>query len=504
MTISSSQSIAIFEGNGIAVNFPVSFKVWDVSQLKVIVIDKSGISSVPHFTATLTDTGGTVTFLQDGAPLPTGWKLSVMRDMPFAQDVDLVSGTRFDPQVIEDQMDKATAERQQLREAVGRAIAIPAGYTENPQELLNRIFEAREMAVTSAGEAAQSAGGAAHSAVSSLASEQAAAQSAVESAAYARSAQEALEQGAPSATDTVKGVVYLSDAIDSGSGTAGVTAASPLAVRKVRDLALQSAVNMLWYPALDYKHPCIRLGSDGKLYLWKKASGPAVTGVGAKDPAAPTSSTYWLDYEDYLFNRTLDSRICQYTWFEDDMPRAGFFSCLGGVVQNFAKKYPKAAAYFNTSYGKKRLVTKAQYDALHVAIWHTNADGSKIGWNGIGGVNKFVWDKSADTLRLPDLAGMTPEQVGYDSLSVGGGRPDQIRNIYGTFGSSDGYPVGMSGTGVIASDTPAGRYGVTGSQWYAPNSRAIFSANNVVPTGPRNHGPRWVSDARVYLGIPIS
>lgn len=158
MALSYSPSKAVYIGNGVTVDFPFDFKVWKDTNLEVSIISPQGVVEVvTGWTAKITDRGGTITYRKDGAPLPTGWKLAVLRDMPFEQDVDLVSGTRFDPQVVEDQMDKAAAERQQLREAVGRAIAIPTGYTETPQELLNRIFEARETAVVSAGEAAKSA-----------------------------------------------------------------------------------------------------------------------------------------------------------------------------------------------------------------------------------------------------------------------------------------------------------------------------------------------------------
>lgn len=271
----------------------------------------------------------------------------------------------------------------------------------------------------------------------------------------------------------------------------------------VQESVLWEELPITWKPTANYRIPKIVLGSDGKLYLWKKASGPAVAGVGAKDPTVPANALYWLDYAASITPPPAEKYdIAQYTWFEDDMPRAGFFSCLGGVVPNFAAKYPKAAAYFNTTYGKKRLVTQAQYDALHVAIWHTNADGTKIGWNGIGGVNKFVWDKAKDTLRLPDLAGMTPEQVGYvDSLGVGGVRGDVQRLLVGRYGrlivTGMNLPPDGPFNGAIAN---AVQLGSGGANLYAGE----FDSSRVVPTGPRNHGPRYISDARVYLGNPLS
>ena len=58
------------------------------------------------------------------------------------------------------------------------------------------------------------------------------------------------------------------------------------------------------------------------------------------------------------------------------------------------------AGYLSTPHGAARLVTLAEYEAMHTAIWHTNADGSTVGWEGIGGVAKFVWDQMNNTLKI--------------------------------------------------------------------------------------------------------
>lgn len=164
MTLPYSASIATFMGNGIATKFPFSFKVWDKSQLQLSVVRPDGVLLDIPFTAQLTETGGTVTALYEGKPLLPGWKLSIIRDMPFAQGVDLVSGTRFDPQVLEDALDAATAERQQLRETLERAVVVPPGSEEPPEILADLIFEARDTALNSAVDAKASKESAAGSA----------------------------------------------------------------------------------------------------------------------------------------------------------------------------------------------------------------------------------------------------------------------------------------------------------------------------------------------------
>lgn len=142
MAIESSNSKAVYEGNGATTVFPFDFKVWEPSQLQVTISDPEGKASVASgWTASLTDTGGSVTYQKDGAPLPKGWRLAIVRNMPFTQLVDLLSGTRFDPQVIEDALDRATAERQQLAEQLGRTITIQPTEEKTPDEVLTDILD---------------------------------------------------------------------------------------------------------------------------------------------------------------------------------------------------------------------------------------------------------------------------------------------------------------------------------------------------------------------------
>ncbi len=148
--LTTKSSKVVFEGNGIATDFPFPFKVWEAAQLLVQVTDLQESSvDAQGWTVQLFDAqqGGTVRYWHDGAPLPTGYKLTILRNMPFLQEVDLITGTRFDPQVIEEQLDKATAERQQLFEALERAVKTPASSVENPEDFSNTLFTARNAAM---------------------------------------------------------------------------------------------------------------------------------------------------------------------------------------------------------------------------------------------------------------------------------------------------------------------------------------------------------------------
>ncbi len=188
--ITADISKAVFQGNGQAVHFPFSFKVWDSTQLRVEVTDSSGVTqSVTNFTAHLTEHGGTLTYMHDGGALPQGYSLAILRNMPFTQEVDLISGTRFDPQVIEEQLDRATAERQQLREAVERSVKTDVTSDQSPEMLINTLRANAATAVEKAAEASASALRAEQSQSESVASAQEAQVSALASSQSANVAQ---------------------------------------------------------------------------------------------------------------------------------------------------------------------------------------------------------------------------------------------------------------------------------------------------------------------------
>ena len=128
MTIESNLSKAVYHGNDTATQFPFFFRVWETSQILVTLgtADGRDIDVTADSTITLNADGtGVVSYQRNGAPLSSGYTLAITRHMPFVQMVDLISATRFDPQVIEDALDVACAERQELREQLGRAIMYP-------------------------------------------------------------------------------------------------------------------------------------------------------------------------------------------------------------------------------------------------------------------------------------------------------------------------------------------------------------------------------------------
>lgn len=214
MTLPYSPSRAVYEGNGAATSFPFAFKVWNTDQLNISVTSpKEETSPAQGWTASIGESGGTVTYLHDGAPLPSGWRLAIVRNMPFAQGIDLISASRFDPQVIEDGLDQATAELQQLNEKLARAVIMPATSDKSPEEVVASIYSSRDAAAQSATAAAHSATAAAASAATATqtvteaaeASVNAAATQAELAAASAQTAQSAAKAAQLSVPDNMLG-----------------------------------------------------------------------------------------------------------------------------------------------------------------------------------------------------------------------------------------------------------------------------------------------------------
>lgn len=155
VSLETSLSKAVFYGNGVTESFSFLFRVWDKSELLVLV--SAGDGKLQDVTAqcsiTLTSDGGTVTYTPNGKPIKKGLVLIVLRNMPFLQDVRLLSGTRFDPAVIEEALDRATAERQQLLEWLRRAVVVPADSQKTAEEFSNELFDAAARAEAAAGQA---------------------------------------------------------------------------------------------------------------------------------------------------------------------------------------------------------------------------------------------------------------------------------------------------------------------------------------------------------------
>ena len=207
MTIASENSRSgPYVADGTQTEFPISFRVLEVSHVAVWVDD---LRVTEGFSIMLTGNGGTVTFV---VPPAEGSRIAIIRDVPFTQETDIQNNAAFLPEVIEEALDKLTMQAQQLREAVGRSIQSGVN-ADNPNEMLESIYKAannakssEQSAKASANDAAEYSDAAKQSANNAASSEQSAKSSAGEAA---NAAAKELAKYLPLAGGEMTGVIYV-------------------------------------------------------------------------------------------------------------------------------------------------------------------------------------------------------------------------------------------------------------------------------------------------------
>lgn len=170
MTISSTtRKTGIFTGNGVTVNLPFAFKVFDETDIAVIRADSTGAETTLTLTTDYSVTlnadqdgspGGTVTLV---APLATGYTAVVTSNIGMLQAVKLTNQGGFFPAVLNNALDKLTIFAQQLSEKVDRSIKASITSGLSPDALLASIEASESNAAASATSAASSATAAAAS-----------------------------------------------------------------------------------------------------------------------------------------------------------------------------------------------------------------------------------------------------------------------------------------------------------------------------------------------------
>lgn len=137
MTISSTtRKAGPFIGNGTTTAFPFAYKVFQASDLLVVRLDTT--LNIEHeltlntdYTVTLnldqdSNPGGTVNLL---AALATGYTLTLTSDLANLQPTDLTNQGGFYPDVINDALDRATIQIQQLQEQTDRSLKVAVSST---------------------------------------------------------------------------------------------------------------------------------------------------------------------------------------------------------------------------------------------------------------------------------------------------------------------------------------------------------------------------------------
>ena len=150
MTVSSATNKVSFNGNGSTTVFAYSFKIFDQDDLTVILRNASGGETVQSISTNYTvsgvgnASGGNVTM---GTAPASGESLTIIREQPLTQGLDLVANDPFPAASFEDQLDKLTFMVQQHQEELNRSIkgsktttiANPS-FTEDATARANKVF----------------------------------------------------------------------------------------------------------------------------------------------------------------------------------------------------------------------------------------------------------------------------------------------------------------------------------------------------------------------------
>jgi hypothetical protein len=154
-TPSTARKAGPFLGTGSQTAWPFTFKVFAASDVAVTIANSSGVETAleldTDYSVSLnanqeSSPGGTVTYPISGSALPAGSKLSITGDIEYDQGYDIPSGGNFNPVALENQLDRATMQIQQLKEEIDRAAKLPVTNGEDPEALVEDLVRLADSA----------------------------------------------------------------------------------------------------------------------------------------------------------------------------------------------------------------------------------------------------------------------------------------------------------------------------------------------------------------------
>ncbi len=155
MTISSvTRKAGPYVGNSTATVFPFAFKVFQASDLEVVRLNvattvETVLALTTDYTVALnqdqdSNPGGSITLV--AGVLATGYNLVITSDIANLQPTDLTNQGGFYPDVINDALDRATIQIQQLQEEVDRSAKLPITSAEDANALVADIVRLADSA----------------------------------------------------------------------------------------------------------------------------------------------------------------------------------------------------------------------------------------------------------------------------------------------------------------------------------------------------------------------
>lgn len=154
MTVANTTTKLQYKGNGENRMFGITFPLADGSHLRLFLTTPQGVESEITKNFAFSDTLDSVTYptLESGMEaLADGYTLTLLRQTPPTQELDLQSGHALDAEELERGFDKLTCLVQEAQEQMARAICYPVSAEEKPSaecflEQLNELKDTAQKA----------------------------------------------------------------------------------------------------------------------------------------------------------------------------------------------------------------------------------------------------------------------------------------------------------------------------------------------------------------------
>ena len=158
MTVSNTTTKLQYKGNGENRTFGITFPLADGSHLRLFLTTPQGVESEITKNFAFSDTLDSITYptLESGMePLADGYTLTLLRQTPPTQELDLQSGHALDAEELERGFDKLTCLVQEAQEQMARAICYPVSAEEktSAEGFLEQLNELKDTAQKAQAEA---------------------------------------------------------------------------------------------------------------------------------------------------------------------------------------------------------------------------------------------------------------------------------------------------------------------------------------------------------------
>lgn len=167
MTVVSSGNTITFAGDGVQTSFDFNFRIFREDDLCAVLRSSSGEERKLNLGSDFlivsgvgSDSGGRVSYPVSGSPLSEGETITLYREIPYSQELELVDNDPFSASLLNEAFDRGVMRDQQLQEQVDRAlkydISTPLEEQLSPQEFMRSVRQTRD-SVSESMEAAETA-----------------------------------------------------------------------------------------------------------------------------------------------------------------------------------------------------------------------------------------------------------------------------------------------------------------------------------------------------------